>query len=73
MGRPRLYSNLRACRPCASPYRRPTPDDTPKRTPDALAKMSDQELITVSKTIWDDGDTAMDALAAEAERRGLDF
>lgn len=56
----RLGGDLRACGLSASPY--------------ALAKMSDQELITVwSNTTWDDGDPAMDALAAEVDRRGLDF
>jgi len=50
------------------------PDDSPPLTPEALAEMSDQELITEwSNTTWDDGDPAMDALAAEVERRGLDF
>lgn len=74
MGRPRPRCDLRACRPSASPYRPLMPDDSPPLTPDALAMMSDQELITVwSNTTWDDGDPAMDALAAEVERRGLDF
>lgn len=50
------------------------PDDSPPLTPEALARMSDQELITQwSKTTWEDGDPQMDALAAEIERRGLDF
>ena len=50
------------------------PDVSPPLTPEALAEMSDQELITEwSNTTWDDGDPAMDALAAEVERRGLDF
>jgi hypothetical protein len=48
--------------------------DSSPLTPEALARMSDQELITEwSKTTWSDGDRKMDALAAEVERRGLDF
>lgn len=49
-------------------------DDSPPLTPEALAEKSHQELITeCSNTTWDDGNAAMDALATEVERRGLDF
>lgn len=74
MERVRLCDDLGACRLSVSHYRPPMPENSPPLTPDALAKMSDQELITVwSNTTWDDGDPAMDALAVEVERRGLDF
>ncbi len=50
------------------------PDDSPPLTPEALATWTDQELLTEwMKTTWESGDPAIDALAAEVERRGLDF
>ena len=43
-------------------------------TPEELAFLTDQELLTEwMKTRWDDGDARMEVLAAEIERRGLDF
>ena len=49
------------------------PDDSPPLTPEALARMSDHELITEwSKTTWEDGDPEMDILAAEVERQELE-
>lgn len=43
-------------------------------TPKALATWSDQELITEwMKKTWDEGDPQLDALAAEIDKRGLDF
>ena len=39
-----------------------------------LAFLTDQELLTEwMKTKWDEGDARMEVLAAEIERRGLDF
>ena len=50
------------------------PDDSPQLTPEALATWTDQELLTEwMMTTWESGETAMAALAAEVERRGLDF
>lgn len=43
-------------------------------TPDVLATWTDQELITEwMKITYDSGDPRIDVLAAEVERRGLDF
>jgi hypothetical protein len=48
-------------------------DDSPLFTPEALGRMSDQEVITEwSKTTCENGDRATDALAAEVEQRGLE-
>lgn len=50
------------------------PDDSPPLTPEALATWTDRELLTEwMKTSLESGDPALDALAAEVERRGLDF
>lgn len=55
-------------------HARPMPDDSPPLTPEALATWTDQELLTEwMKTTWESGDPAIDALAAEVEKRGLDF
>ncbi len=49
-------------------------DSQPPLTPEALATRTDQELITEwMKTTWESGDPRIDALAAEVDRRGLDF
>ncbi|MBW6531949.1 hypothetical protein KZ820_14500 [Sphingomonas sp. RRHST34] len=46
-------------------------DEKLRRT---LELATDQELLTEwMKTTWESGDPAMTALAAEVERRGLDF
>ncbi|MBW6528504.1 hypothetical protein KZ813_16800 [Sphingomonas sp. RHCKR7] len=43
-------------------------------TPEELAFLTDQELLTEwMKTRWDEGDARMEVLATEIERRGLDF
>lgn len=43
-------------------------------SPEDLATWTDQALITEwMKTTWGSGDPRMEALAAEVERRGLDF
>lgn len=46
----------------------------PPLTPEALATWTDQELIDEwSKTPWFSDDPWMSVLAAEIERRGLDY
>jgi len=43
-------------------------------TPEELAFLTGQELLTEwMKTRWEEGDAMMEVLAAEIERRGLDF
>jgi hypothetical protein len=43
-------------------------------TPEALATWTDEQVANAWKcSSWEVGDTSADALAAEMERRGLDF